>query len=161
MTWKEAVVSFADYDGTDGVCVDDLTDRAKRLRADILQKFPTVRVSDSPECRVNTASTSKQSIHGDGRALDIFAPRKILDTVVEWLITRSDIQIIIYDRFYLQKKSRGQYKGPNPHEDHIHVEVPRDDGEVSIGKEISTGIATSNGGTLLVLLFVALAVFRR
>jgi hypothetical protein len=91
-------------------------------------------------CRQNTADKRKTSVHGTGRALDLFVPMSggeadndKGDEVASWLVRNAaniGVQYIIWDRSSWQAsisgdKQRG-YTGPNPHIDHIHVEITND-----------------------------------
>lgn len=91
-------------------------------------------------CRQNTANLAKTSVHGTGRALDLFVPtyggqadNTKGDEVANWLIRNAaaiGVQYIIWDRASWQASLKGSklrgYTGPHPHHDHIHVELNLD-----------------------------------
>ena len=87
-------------------------------------------------CRSVRGGRSR-SVHGDGRAVDIFIPtlpggvadNAKGDPIANWLATNAEfigIQYIIWDRTSF-KSNRGEqskcYSGTHPHNDHIHVEL--------------------------------------
>jgi len=88
-------------------------------------------------CRQNTANHAETSVHGTGRALDVFIPMTSGqadntkgDEVASWLIVNAQaigVQYIIWDRSDWSGDhggdKMGRYTGPVPHTDHIHVEV--------------------------------------
>ena len=77
------------------------------------------------------------SVHGDGRAVDIFIPTRRGgvadnakgDRIANWLATNAayiGIQYIIWDRTSFKGSREAQskcYTGAHPHNDHIHVEL--------------------------------------
>jgi hypothetical protein len=71
-------------------------------------------------CRQNTANAAKTSVHGTGRALDVFIPlsggqadNDKGDKVANWGGSRSGDKL-------------KPYTGPHPHHDHLHVELTHD-----------------------------------
>lgn len=88
-------------------------------------------------CRPNTANTSQLSVHGTGRAIDVMIPmvggdadNAAGDQLANYLVANAErigVQFIIWDR-NSWNPSRSvpklrAYNGPNPHIDHIHVEL--------------------------------------
>src|SRR5690606_19564267 len=88
-------------------------------------------------CRRNTGVPSQMSVHGTGRAVDIFIPTRYGDAdnakgdpLANYLVVNAKkigVQWIIWDRMNWggnrsAPKLRA-YTGPNPHIDHIHVEL--------------------------------------
>ncbi|MFK7986977.1 MAG: hypothetical protein AB8I08_13210 [Sandaracinaceae bacterium] len=88
-------------------------------------------------CRRNTADPSRMSMHGTGRALDVYVPLSsgdadngLGDPIANWLIENADalgVQFIIWDRTkwnvsYSGRKDRS-YGGSHPHHDHLHIEL--------------------------------------
>lgn len=88
-------------------------------------------------CRPNTANTRELSVHGSGRAIDIMIPLRGGDAdnargdqIANYLVQHAEaigIQFIIWDRndwgaSRAAPKLRA-YGGPNPHIDHLHVEL--------------------------------------
>lgn len=88
-------------------------------------------------CRQNTANSKKTSVHGTGRAIDVFIPlvggqadNDKGDPVANWLIKNAQqigVQYIIWDRTQWSAAKSGTkvsgYGGPHPHHDHLHVEL--------------------------------------
>jgi hypothetical protein len=88
-------------------------------------------------CRQNTANAAKTSVHGTGRALDVFIPLSNGqadngkgDEVANWLVVNAQaigVQYIIWDRMSWGGSRKGDklsgYSGPHPHHDHIHLEL--------------------------------------
>ena len=109
-----------------------------KVLADYVQaRFPAVSFYQGLECRTNTANPAQMSVHGTGRAIDIFIPmaggaadNTAGDPVANWLITHAErigIQLVIWDQSVWQASLSGEklraYSGPIPHIDHIHAEV--------------------------------------
>ena len=73
------------------------------------------------------------SMHGTGRALDIFTTRAAGgDEVANYLVRNANqlgIQLVIWNRTLWKVTPGGgssrAYGGPNPHTDHIHAELTR------------------------------------
>lgn len=121
-------------------CTGDLTAGARELRAHLEVAFPDIGRIEGYACRQNTADTSKTSMHGTGRALDIFIPRAggaadnaAGDPVANWLVENAGdvgVQLVIWDRWKWSRGRSGRrdsaYGGPHPHDDHIHVEITLD-----------------------------------
>jgi len=119
----------------DGDCAGGMTSGAKKLAARLSRDFDAqiLRV-EGYACRPNTADESRMSIHGTGRALDIFIPKSggsadntKGDAVANWLVENSQrvgVQLVIWDRtVWMVKRADKAYGGPHPHDDHIHVEI--------------------------------------
>jgi hypothetical protein len=109
-----------------------------RIVGDYLKReFSGVSSYQGYSCRPNTANPSRLSIHGTGRAIDVFIPlsggdadNTQGDQVANWLITHAErigIQLVIWDRSVWQASLSGEklraYGGPVPHIDHLHVEL--------------------------------------
>jgi hypothetical protein len=98
-------------------------------------RFTSVSSVGGYACRRNTADTARLSVHGTGRALDVFIPKigKAPDTaqgdrVANWLVTHAQeigVQLIIWDRSIWRANGTNAslYEGPVAHEDHLHVEL--------------------------------------
>jgi hypothetical protein len=124
-------------------------------------------------CRQNTANKAETSVHGTGRALDVFIPMASGqadntkgDEVANWLIVNAQsigVQYIIWDRSDWSGDhggdKMGRYTGPVPHTDHIHVEVTHAAankqtpwftglGETGSGDGGSSGGGGGTGGTI-------------
>ncbi len=96
---------------------------------------------DGYVCRQNTANTSQTSVHGTGRAMDIYVPlsggqadNTKGDAIANWLISNAGalgVQLVIWDRssWNASRPSGAKlrsYGGPHPHHDHLHVELNAD-----------------------------------
>jgi hypothetical protein len=104
--------------------------------------FRGVRSYDGYACRANTANTAQTSIHGTGRALDVFIPtlsggaadNTVGDAVANWVIANAaslGVQLVIWDRsIWNASRAPGTklraYGGPHPHNDHLHIELNAD-----------------------------------
>jgi hypothetical protein len=116
-------------------CAGGLKAGARELRTFLDQKFGAITSIGGYACRPNTANTSKTSVHGTGRALDVMIPKSRGsadntkgDAVAHWLIEHAQeigVQLIIWDRSIWRANGRneGAYGGPHPHDDHLHVEI--------------------------------------
>lgn len=86
-------------------------------------------------CRQNTANSSKMSVHGTGRAIDLHynrvgggADNAMGDPTANWLVANSQqtgTQLVIWDRtnWSVSRRNHRAYGGPHPHDDHLHIEV--------------------------------------
>jgi hypothetical protein len=127
------------YDGAPAysakACSGKLKAGSNRLGEYLMDRFSAVSSVGGYACRRNTADTSKLSVHGTGRALDVFIPKvggaadnTKGDAVANWLVTNSariGVQLVIWDRTIWQANGKPdkQYGGPHPHDDHLHVEL--------------------------------------
>jgi hypothetical protein len=137
---------FVRYDGAtswDGGrhCGGSLLSGTRGLGDYLRSNFRGVTSYGGYSCRPNTADNSQMSVHGTGRALDVFIPttggaadNTKGDEVANWLIANAQsigVQLVIWDRSIWNasrpagSKLRG-YGGPNPHVDHLHVELNTD-----------------------------------
>ncbi len=121
-------------------CSGSYTPGAQELRQYILTHFPGVSTIGGYACRQNTANKAETSVHGVGRALDIMIPRvggransAIGDPIANWLVrnaTAIGVQYLIWNRVswngHIKAPKDRPYTGPNPHTDHIHVELNQD-----------------------------------
>ena len=116
-------------------CSGGLAAGATRMRNKLNAQFdPQILRIEGYACRRNTASPSRMSIHGTGRALDIFIPKSgggadntKGDAVANYLVTNAQslgIQLVIWDRTrWMTGRGEAPYGGPHPHDDHIHAEL--------------------------------------
>ncbi len=118
-------------------CSGSFTPGAQELRAHLMAAFPQITSIQGYACRQNTANLSKTSVHGTGRAIDIFIPlhagaadNDLGDPVANWLLEHSayiGVQYVIWDRTSWSGTRSGSrersYGGPHPHHDHLHVEI--------------------------------------
>lgn len=108
------------------------------LRDYISMYFPQVSGQGGYNCRPINGNGAVTSVHGTGRALDIFIPtigaeadNDLGDPLANWLIENAEfigIQYIIWDRGqWNASRSAGtknsHYSGAHPHNDHLHVEL--------------------------------------
>lgn len=115
------------YDGPAPVCKGALTPGAAALRRVIQREF-RVRHVGGYACRANTANPGALSVHASGRALDVMVDGTRGDLIANWLLSHArdlHIQLVIW-RHSIWRSGRAHvrpYRGPNPHTDHIHVEI--------------------------------------
>ncbi len=105
-------------------CARALTPTAANLAEALRVRFPRVPIQGLA-CRPNTANAAQMSVHGVGRALDVMVGGD--DDTANWLLANSaalGVQLIIWRR-RVWRVGGGirAYGGPNPHTDHVHVEV--------------------------------------
>jgi uncharacterized protein YraI len=125
------------YNGGKG-CTKGFTPGAKRLQGWLRANFGPATIQGF-SCRPNTASPSKTSIHGVGRASDWFknASKASDRAIVSRFIARMTangaaqaramgVQYFIWNRKQYSVRGKGilvrSYSGPNPHTDHVHIE---------------------------------------
>lgn len=125
------------YDGppADNQCTAGHTPGAESLKQVLLDAYsPPVTSIGGYDCRDNTANPGEVSIHGVGRALDIMVDsttpqgKETGDRIRNLLINNAEnvgIQLVIWDRHIWSVNNKGwrPYTGPNPHTDHLHVEI--------------------------------------
>jgi hypothetical protein len=142
-TRRIADPQYVAYDGAgpwigSAGCGPGLLSGTAALGAYLDRAFPQVRGIGGYSCRRNTGDTSRTSVHGTGRALDVFIPldggaadNGLGDEVANWLIEHAEeigVQYVIWDRWqWISAASPGShdrdYGGPHAHHDHIHVEL--------------------------------------
>lgn len=125
-----AALTSSRYDDVGGGCSGGLTPHALALANLIAKRFGRSDIGGYA-CRANTANAGKLSVHAVGRAIDVMITGSLGDEVANWLLANADslgIQLIIWrHRLWRSGKSDLKpYGGPNPHTDHIHVEVFND-----------------------------------
>jgi hypothetical protein len=116
-------------------CGGQLKAGGHKLGEYLLDHFSEVSSVGGYSCRRNTADSSRMSVHGTGRALDVFIPTSNGaadngrgDKVANWLVLhaqRIGVQLVIWDRSIWRANGTNDaaYGGPVPHIDHIHVEL--------------------------------------
>lgn len=145
--------------------------RGTRVLSDFLKaNFDGVRSYGGYSCRQNTANRSKMSVHGTGRAVDLFVPlhrgdadNDLGDPVANWLAENAEdlgVQLIIWDRsIWSGSRSSNKFRrygGPHPHHDHLHVELTEEGAAMRTawfrnggpGTRPDTGPVTCNSNTL-------------
>jgi hypothetical protein len=117
---------------------------ASKFRDYLRASYPGIDSIGGYSCRQNTANLSKTSIHGTGRALDVIvstidgdADNNTGDEIGNWLVSHAEyvgIQLVIWDRSVWQASLTDEklrpYTGPNPHVDHLHVELTKQAAEL-------------------------------
>ncbi len=118
-------------------CGGSLLSGTRRLGDYLKANFPGARSYGGYSCRPNTANTSKMSVHGTGRAIDVFVPldrgqadNDLGDPIANWLIENQEaigVTFIVWDRSSWGASRSGDghrsYGGPHPHHDHLHIEI--------------------------------------
>lgn len=102
----------------------------------LLALFSQISDLGGYSCRANTANMSETSVHGTGRAIDVFIPEIAGqadnlrgDLVANWLVYHAEelgVQLVIWDRSQwigVGADKHDSYGGPVPHSDHLHVEL--------------------------------------
>jgi peptidoglycan hydrolase-like protein with peptidoglycan-binding domain len=125
--------------GMPGNCTGTFTAGAAALKSHILATFAGVSSIGGYSCRANSANRSETSVHGTGRALDIMIPTlsgransAVGDPIANWLVRNASaigVQYIIWNRMRWggsRTPRVARYTGPNPHIDHVHVEINND-----------------------------------
>ncbi len=119
---------------TESLCTGTFTVGAASLKKFVEDKWkPPVTSVGGYSCRQNTASPGV-SVHGVGRALDIMISadnpqtQKVGDTIRNYMInnaTKYGVQRVIWNHHIWSANKDGwrDYDGPNPHTDHLHVEI--------------------------------------
>lgn len=124
---EAAAATPARYDPAGGACSGGLTPAAAALRATISRETGITDIGGYA-CRANTASPSRLSVHAVGRALDVMVRGERGDRIADALLRGAGplgVQLVIWRRRIWRSGSGDlrTYGGPNPHTDHIHVEV--------------------------------------
>lgn len=116
-------------------CSGKLREGARALGTFLSDRYAAIDTVGGYACRRNTADSSRMSVHGTGRALDLMIPKKgggadsvRGDIIANWLVQnaqRIGVQLIIWNHTVWRSNgsNTGPYTGPNPHTDHIHVEL--------------------------------------
>lgn len=116
-------------------CTGKLKSGANKLGEYLRDNYGAVKSVGGYACRPNTANKSQMSVHGTGRALDVFIPKTSGganntkgDPVANFLVENGaaiGVQLVIWDRTIWQANGKNDkaYGGPHPHDDHIHVEL--------------------------------------
>lgn len=127
------------WDGGAG-CSGRLLDGTRQIGDLLMGMFDGISEYGGYSCRQNTANSAQLSVHGTGRALDLMIPtdggaadNDAGDPVANWLVEHAEligVQFIIWDRTtwggYRDPPKTDDYGGPNPHVDHIHMELTID-----------------------------------
>lgn len=128
------------YDGAPAwrgaaACSGKLRVGTHKLGTFLAAKFAVIASIGGYVCRRNTADGARMSVHGTGRAMDVFIPRiegqadnTKGDDVANWLVEHAGeigIQLVIWDRSVWRGNGTNDapYGGPHAHDDHIHVEL--------------------------------------
>lgn len=153
-------------------CGGQLRAGGHKLGEYLLDHFSDVSSVGGYACRRNTADASRMSVHGTGRALDVFIPTSNGaadnakgDKVANWLVTHAQhigVQLVIWDHSIWRANGTNDavYGGPVPHIDHVHVELtnaasslstpwfsdPSNTADTTTTTGTTTGTTTSDGG---------------
>lgn len=183
MTWVLSAAAQAASDSVSGIpydggppwdpaaCVTHWTTQAQALASAIRSAFSWVRTIGGIRCSANTANRNTVSIHGLGRALDVMMPAGQIGgpdglALANWAVINAEafgIQNVIWDHMYWQANlPRAQrftpYGGPNPHTDHVHLEVTEAGGTGATPTPGVTGSITPAGsGSTDLLVLAAMA----
>lgn len=124
------------YDDASGGCKGGQTVGAQSLSDVVMKKYsPPVTSVGGYSCRANTADSSQLSIHAMGRALDIMIDgttpkgRETGDKIRNFMINNAEelgVQGVIWNKHIWSVNHKGwrdYISGPNPHTDHLHVEI--------------------------------------
>lgn len=121
-------------------CTGRLLAGTNQLGEYLVNQFSGARYFQGYACR-QIVGSSGMSVHGTGRALDVFIPtaggqadNDKGDPVANWLIQNAQhigIQLIIWDRtIWTASRAAGTkdraYGGEHPHHDHLHIELTPD-----------------------------------
>lgn len=134
------------YDGAPrwtgtGACSGRLRTGARRLGQFVLAHFAGATSVGGYACRRNTADSTRMSVHGTGRAMDIFIPKTQGeadngkgDEAANWFVEHAQeigVQLVIWDRSVWRGNGTNEsaYGGPHPHDDHLHVELTTEAGD--------------------------------
>ncbi len=133
-----AIVSYDDVPAWDGGahCSGGMTPGARELSTYLRGTFSGISSVGGYSCRPNNNNTSKMSVHGSGRALDIMIPVEdddadngVGDPIANWLIANSTligVQYLGWDHTqWSGSRSTGRVRPltGDPHVNHIHVEL--------------------------------------
>jgi hypothetical protein len=118
-------------------CSGTFTPGARDLGNYIVGRFAGAKYFQGYNCR-QIAGSSSMSVHGTGRAIDVFIPlhngqadNDLGDPVANWLVENAQhigIQYFIWDRTqWSGSRAAGSkaryYSGVHPHHDHLHIEL--------------------------------------
>lgn len=148
--------------GGAAACSGRLKTGGQKLGGYLVDRFAVVTSVGGYACRRNTADSTRMSVHGTGRALDVFVPRTggaadngQGDKVANWLVAnaqRIGVQLVIWDRTIWRANgtSDAAYTGPHPHDDHLHVELSDEGGAATTpwfdAMDDGAGNATADAG---------------
>lgn len=153
-------------------CAPWLRPGTAALREWLYQAFPQNGGIGGYNCRAINGNSSQMSVHGTGRALDIYIPEDggaadngLGDPVGNWLIMHAEeigIQYIIWDLWTWRAdradgaKDRA-YGGSHPHDNHLHIELsvaggegqtPWFSGPQTLPGNVGCGALPAAGGTI-------------
>ncbi len=118
-------------------CTGSLREGAQDLARQMMRRYDAIASVGGYACRQNTADAARTSVHGTGRALDIMVPTLAAnhrpdvaagDPIANWLVVNAasiGVQLIIWNGSVWRANGTNidRYTGPNPHIDHLHVEL--------------------------------------
>lgn len=114
-------------------CAPNMLPSVRNLGAALAARFPAIVQVQGYDCRPNSASPSRTSVHGTGRAIDLMVSNGDVrgDEIGDWLIEHAaelGVQVVIWRGtiWSTAHEARGAfrpYSGPSEHTDHLHVEL--------------------------------------
>ena len=117
-------------------CTGGLQPGARELGEFLVRNFKGARYFGGYSCR-RVRGGSSMSVHGVGRAIDLFVPlsggradNELGDVIANYLVENAEalgVQFIIWDRTKWNASYSGRkdayYGGEHPHHDHLHIEL--------------------------------------
>ncbi len=159
-------ISYEDAPAWNGgrSCTGSLREGARELGSKLRDRFDVIASVGGYACRPNSADTSRASVHGTGRALDVMIPAAgdaadsaAGDPIANWLVVNAaniGVDLIIWNHTIWRANGTnvGPYGGPVPHVDHLHVELTEAAARKTTpfftrGASIDVGGARVPGGT--------------
>ncbi len=128
---------YLPYSGAPSRCSGTFLPGTRALAEHLKARFPGAVSYGGYNCRANTADPSKISVHGSGRAIDLFVPlwngqadNDLGDPIANYLVANAErlgIEFIVWDRTswgaHRAAPKHRAYGGPHPHHDHLHIEL--------------------------------------
>lgn len=120
-------------------CSGGMTSGARILGDYLVEHFRS-NMYQGYACRTIRGTSNSMSVHGTGRALDVFitldkgsADNDKGDPIANWLVEHAEeigIQYIVWDRTqwkgYTSGTKDSYYGGVHPHHDHLHIELTQE-----------------------------------
>lgn len=116
----------------------------------IRERYPTAKSAGIYNCRPVRGSSSTQSVHSEGRAVDVDpASTSQGDNIAAWVIkNRQSLQVqrVIWNkRIWDDSKGWRAYTGTNDHTDHLHIEQNWDGATRTDFSGLSSGVMLAGG----------------
>jgi len=148
----------------------DITPGAKRLGRDLQRLFPQIKSVGGYRVTPNSGNPRELSVHGTGRALDLMIKEgpdmeSAGTKVADWLLSHAQeigVQYVIWNGSFWGGTGRsGDYTGPNPHRDHVHVEITSDAGAMRTPYFKSPDSGGGDGSSGAILAIIIALIFLR